>query len=128
MHSLTISAVSVSETTTTLVAIWSKSAAAARALRSSTPPTTCGRPTISCSACPWIVRSGAIATSGSRQYCRRIGATTARVVPTGTVLRTTTSVSGRHHRATDRVASIKWLSTTFLSRSTLVLTLMNTAS
>lgn len=85
-----------------------KNSTPARRLASSRPPITCGSSTSSRSAWPWMVRSGAITSlTSSPQAARSSGRTTCRLVPTGTVLRTTTSVPGAQRAATLRAAAAR---------------------
>src|SRR5215475_3309376 len=105
--SFTSSAASRLETGTTLAANELKNSVAISRLSSSSAPTTCGRSTTSRNARPWIVRSGATTSRALPHSSSNSGRTTQRVVPTGTVLRTTTSVPGAQEWATCSAAALR---------------------
>src|SRR5438034_817732 len=109
--SFTISAASRDDTGTIRDVSRRKRAAAASRLGPSSPPTIWGSSSSSRSACPWIVRSGQKASRARPQRATSSGSTTARLAPTGTVDRTTTSVSESNAAATARAASRRGSST-----------------
>ncbi len=109
LESFTNSAASRLDTSTMLCARRAKNSTPARSDAASSPPITCGSSTSSRNACPWMVRSGAITSlTSSPHAARSSGSTTRRLVPTGTVLRTTTSVPGRQVAATARAAAARF--------------------